>query len=599
MKKTSQDKLFIEADDANQKPNNSAYSLNNCITISQLMENIKPITEAEMCLNVLDIFVEDKSLSIAPIINEYFIPIGLIDRGRLTEIFFKPFSRDLYYKKSIREIMTKDPIIVDINTTIDELWHITLKIGMKNMCNGLIVTTDNRYAGIVSGHKLLEEISHRKQQELYFLAHYDQLTGIPNRLLFKDRLLQACHQAKRGERPFALVFIDVDQFKQINDTFGHGFGDQLLVNIANRLTKTVRESDTIARLGGDEFVIILQNLGEIKHADIVAQAIINAIREPILIFERTINVTASLGVALFPMHDITIDGIMHKADCAMYASKENGRNGYTIYSKDTDTLELTERPSLETELELAVNNGQLQLLYQPQIQYETNQVIGIEALLRWHHPTLGLVSPAQFIPIAEESGLISPIGEWVLTEACQQHTRWINQGLPKLRVAVNISVVQFRQANFCDLLSTIIEKTGIDPNHLELELTENVVMTDPIESIAILNKLRAMGIKLAIDDFGTGNTSLVHLARFPIDRIKIDPSFIRNIQDIPGNATIVRAIMAMGDSLGLEMIAEGVETLAELECIQNNHCEKIQGYLCSVPIPPEKFKAWYDDYTNN
>ncbi|MDO9104991.1 MAG: EAL domain-containing protein [Methylovulum sp.] len=589
--RAAKDKVLADLD--MKRPNlDGSYNQNQSATVKQLLHYVDPIPVQQRCLDVLNIFIEDKSLFTAPVINDNNVPVGLIDRGRLTEIFFKPYARDLHHRKLIGEIMTTDPVIVDINTSIDDLANITINAGMRHMANGFIIVESSAYVGMATGHKLLEEITQRKQQDLYFLAHYDQLTGVPNRLLFKDRLMQACQYAKRSDKPFALVFVDLDRFKQINDTLGHSFGDQLLINFAHRLTSSVRESDTVARMGGDEFVIILQNLTEAGHAEKVAATIIDNIRLPMLIFDREINVTASLGVALFPLHDDTVDGLIRKADAAMYEVKAKGRNGYIVYSEVYDQC-LIERSSLETDLRMALNNQELSVFYQPQIHLPSNRVIGVEALLRWHHPKRGLISPGTFIPIAEESGLILAIGAWVLHEACRQHVEWVSQGLPLLRMAINVSAIQFRQKEFCACVKDVIEGTGIDPSYIELELTESVVMTNPLQTVATLNELRALGIKLAIDDFGTGHSSLSYLTRFPIDRIKIDQSFVRNIQDVPANEAIVKAIIAMGGSLGLEMIAEGVETVHELECIKNHHCQEVQGFHFSKPIPAGEFKDYW------
>jgi len=591
--RTSKEKVLIDSD-INHEYINSTFDQNDSSTVKQLMHYVKPISVQKRCLDVLNIFIENKTLIAATIINDKNVPVGLIDRARLTEIFFKPYARDLHHKTLIDEIMTTDPVIVDINTSIDDLANITINAGMRHMSTGFIIVESSTYAGMATGHKLLEKITQRKQQEMYFLAHYDQLTGLPNRLLFKDRLLKACQHAKLNDKPFALIFVDLDRFKQINDIFGHSFGDQLLINFAHRLVSRVRESDTVGRMGGDEFVVILQNLEKAVHAEKIASAIVETIRQPMLIHNREIQITASLGVALFPLHEDTADGLIRKADAAMYKVKENGRNGYVVYSEQFDHC-LIERNSLETDLRMALNNNELSLFYQPQIHLETNQVIGVEALLRWHHPKGGLISPDKFIPIAEESGLIISIGEWVLHEACRQHAEWIRQGLPRLRIAVNVSATQFRQKDFGACVKKVIEDTGIDPKYIELELTESMVMTDPLQTVITLNELKSLGIKLAIDDFGTGYSSLSYLTRFPIDRIKIDQSFIRNIQDLPANEAIVRAIIAMGGSLGLEMIAEGVETLDELECIKNHRCQEVQGYYFSRPIPADEFKDWHQD----
>jgi diguanylate cyclase (GGDEF)-like protein len=448
---------------------------------------------------------------------------------------------------------------------------------------------------MATGHALLEDITHRRQRDLYNLAHFDQLTGLPNRLLFNDRLEQGCRNAQRNHKMLGLVFVDLDRFKYINDTMGHSFGDRLLRSVAERLSTCVRQSDTVARLGGDEFVLILQNIESEDDADNVMKSIIDKLREPIPIFQREIHITASLGMAFFPKHDQSIDGLIRKADAAMYDVKERGRNAFMVYTPEIEHGKVA-RMSVETQLRMALNNDELSLYYQPQIQLSELRVIGVEALLRWHHPQLGNVLPKTFIPIAEETGLIISIGEWVLREACRQHLRWIEQGLPAMRMAVNISGVQFKQLEFCGLVKRVIEDYGIDPQYLELELTESVVMTHAEYAVQTLMDLRALGVKLAIDDFGTGYSSLSYLRKFPLDRIKIDQSFIRHIKNTPANEAIVRAIIALGESLGLETIAEGVENIEELACVTSHHCHEVQGYHFAKPLPADQFASWHRQF---
>lgn len=560
-------------------------------TVQNILQYVEPIPVALRCLDVLNIFIDNTSLLIAPIVDAQHKPVGLIDRGRLTEIFFKPYARDLHHKKAIGEIMTTDPVIVDINTSIDDLANITINAGMRHMAQGFIVVENTLYVGMATGHRLLEEITHRKQQELYTLAHYDQLTGVPNRLLFKDRLMQACQQAKRSKKPFALVFVDLDRFKYINDTLGHSFGDQLLINFAHRLSACVRESDTVARLGGDEFVVILQNLSEAIHAEKVAATMIDKIRQPMMILGREVNMTASLGLALYPNHDDTVDGLIRKADAAMYVVKEKGRNGFLMFNERYDQ-NLSERNTFVTELKKAIDRQELALFYQPQIDTTTNQVMGVEALLRWYHPTQGLLMPSKFIGVAEDVGFIVTIGEWVINEACRQQVEWLDQGLPPLRIAINVSAIQFRQQDFSSRVQQIIHDYGIDPNYIELELTETMVMANPVQTVSTMSELKAIGIKIAIDDFGIGHSSLSYLSQFPLDRIKIDQSFVRDIQNFKANNVIVKAIVAIGQSLGISLIAEGVETEAELACIKSHNCHDIQGFYFTKPLPAHKFKDW-------
>ncbi|MGR9115361.1 MAG: putative bifunctional diguanylate cyclase/phosphodiesterase [Gammaproteobacteria bacterium] len=564
-------------------------------TVKQLLERIEPFSINDTCVDVLDRFIQDDELLTSAIIDDHRVPVGIMNRGRMTEIFIKPYARDLHHKKKISEIMDPKPIIVDIQTSIDDVAQMIIDSGMHHMAHGFIIVKNEVYAGIATGHALLEEITHRKQRDLYYLAHYDQLTGLANRLLFMDRLQQACQNTKRNDKMVALIFVDLDRFKYINDTLGHSFADQLLVTVAKRLSACVRESDTVARLGGDEFVVILQNIQNAEDTERVASALVDAIRQPLLISNREIQLTVSIGIALYPQHDGTPDGLIRKADAAMYQVKKQGRNDFLIYSEDLDQG-MAEQISLEAHLRKSLENRELSLFYQPQIHLLHNRVVGVEALLRWQHPELGLISPAKFIPIAEETGLIHSIGEWVLREACRQHCEWLSQGLPRLRIAINISAIQFRQKNFCAIIKQVAQETGIDPQYIELELTESMVMVYSEHTVETLAELRAFGIKLAIDDFGTGYSSLDYLRKFPVDRIKIDQSFIRNIKTIPANDAIVSAIIAMGDNLGLEMIAEGVETPDELECIKNHHCQEVQGYHFSRPVPAYEFGPWFRQF---
>lgn len=564
-------------------------------SVRRLLNYVEPISTQARCVEVLDHFIRNEDLPAVAIVNQQKTPVGIIDRGRISEVFLRPFSRDLLHNKRITEIMDTNPIIVDINAGIDNVAQIIIDSGMRHMVNGFVVLEEGVYAGMATGHALLEEIAHRRQRDLYILAHYDQLTGLPNRLLFNDRLQQACQNAERNNKMLALIFVDLDRFKYINDSMGHSFGDRLLRIAADRLTACVRQSDTVARLGGDEFVIILQNIDSEDAAAKVVANINDKLRLPMPVFEREIQVTASMGVAFYPLHDRSIDGLICKADAAMYEVKQRGRNAYLIYSAEMDHGNI-QRMSLETQLRMALESSELSLFYQPQIQLPGHQLVGVEALLRWQHPDLGMVSPATFIPIAEETGLIIPIGEWVLREACRQHLQWIKEGLPAFRMAVNISAVQFQQPEFCGLVKRIIDESGIDPQYLELELTESVVMNHAEQAVQTLMELRALGVKLAIDDFGTGYSSLSYLRKFPIDRIKIDQSFIRYIKSTPANEAIVRAIIALGNSLGLETVAEGVESSEELECVTSHQCHEVQGYHFAKPMATGDFGAWHRQF---
>lgn len=567
-------------------------------TVGRLLNYVEPINDNTRCVAVLDHFIRNENLPAVTVVDRNHTPVGIMDRGRISEIFLRPFARDLLFNKLITEIMDDQPIIVDVNAGIDDVAQIIIDSGMRHMVNGFVILRDGIYAGMATGHALLEEITYRKQRDLYLLAHYDQLTGLPNRLMFKDRLQQACQNAVRNQRMIALVFVDLDRFKFINDSMGHSFGDRLLLTVAERLTASVRQSDTVARLGGDEFVIILQNIDGESCATAVVTNIIATLRQPMSIYDHQFQATASMGIALYPQHDQTPEGLIRKADAAMYQAKQQGRNHFVVYAKSMDHG-MQERMHLETQLRIAMETMDFSLAYQPQIQLSDRQVVGVEALLRWQHPDMGTVSPAIFIPIAEETGLILAIGDWVLREACRQHLSWIRQGLPVFRMSVNISAKQFEQQGFAARVKQIIEETGIDPQNLELELTEGVVMAHAENAVRTLTSLRDLGVKLAIDDFGTGYSSLSYLRKFPIDKIKIDQSFIRHIQTTPANDAIVRAIIALGNSLGLVTIAEGVESDDELECIENHQCHEVQGYHFAKPLSPVDFSIWHRQFVDN
>ncbi|WP_367154096.1 putative bifunctional diguanylate cyclase/phosphodiesterase [Methylomonas sp. HYX-M1] len=560
--------------------------------VASLLLYVEPVMADSGCLQVLQRFVSDETLQAVAIVDDKHNAVGIIDRGKISDIFLRPFSRDLLGKKAISEIMDKQPIVVDIKTGIDDVARIIIDSGVRHMVNGFIIHDRGVYVGMATGLSLLKEITHRKQRELFIMAHYDLLTGLPNRLLFKDRLLQACQNAKRLGHLLALIFVDVDRFKAINDSMGHAFGDKLLQNIASRLAASVRQSDTVARLGGDEFVIVLQNVKSSQDVCGIVGDIAEQLRQPIPIYEREIHVTTSMGIALYQDYQDSAEELVRKADIAMYEVKQRGRNGYLLYAPDMEQQDDI-RMSLETQLRMAIDGGELSLYYQPQVDLKQNCMIGVEALLRWNHPNLGSISPAVFIPIAEETGLIIPIGEWALKQAVQQHLEWIAQGLPPLRVAVNISAVQFQADGFADKVRRIVADSGIDPAYLELELTESGVMSRAELAIKTLTDLRALGVKLAIDDFGTGYSSLSYLRRFPIDRIKIDQSFVRDIHNTPANEAIVKAIIALGDSLGLEMLAEGVENQQELAWIMSHHCREAQGYHFAKALSPADLRSWY------
>jgi diguanylate cyclase (GGDEF)-like protein len=469
---------------------------------------------------------------------------------------------------------------------------IIIDAGMQHMVSGFIVTEDGKYLGVGNGHSLLNQITQRKQAELHYLAHYDQLTKIPNRMLMNDRLQMACRDADRNNSLVGLMFVDLDRFKQINDTMGHSFGDILLQAVAERLESCIRGNDTVARLGGDEFAVLLHKLEDAGDADATAQRIVDIFRRPFSILDREVFITASLGITIYPRDEQEINNLLAKADAAMYEAKTSGRNAFRTYRPGL-SMHSMDHLSLEADLRRAIEREELVLHYQPQVSVANGTLIGVEALIRWQHPQRGLLSPAAFIGIAEDSGMIIDIGNWVLREACRQQRTWSLQHIPSLRMAINISAMQFRRDDFTEIVRTIIEETGVDPGCIELELTENVAMHHADDVLNTLRELKKIGVKLAIDDFGTGFSNLSYLQRFPFDRLKIDQSFVRGIEHMPANRSIVQAIVSLAKSLSLEVVAEGVETAAEYAQTSACACDEVQGYFHARPMPAADMLAWW------
>jgi diguanylate cyclase (GGDEF)-like protein/PAS domain S-box-containing protein len=442
------------------------------------------------------------------------------------------------------------------------------------------------------------DISERKaaDERIHFMAHYDALTGLPNRVLLHDRLLQAILHAKRKNTKVAILFLDLDRFKIINDTLGHSVGDLLLQAVAKRLQKCVRATDTVARIGGDEFIIVLNDLVDSDLVGKVAQKIMTTIAESFLIREQELHTTTSIGISLFPADGVANEELISNADVAMYRAKENGKNTYQFFTSSMNTSSY-ERLTVENKLRRALERQEFILHYQPQVDSGTGKIIGAEALVRWQNPEIGLVPPDMFISLAEENGLIVPIGEWVLREACRQNAEWQKLGLPKLTVAVNLSAMQFHQKNLTDMIAEALKETGLHSDWLELEITESGIMKHG-NAISTLNELRDMGIKLSIDDFGTGYSSLSHLKKFPLNKLKIDKSFVDDITTDHDDAAIASAIISMAKSLHLKVIAEGVENKEQLAFLQSQGCYEIQGYFFSRPLPAKDFKLFVEQWNS-
>lgn len=434
----------------------------------------------------------------------------------------------------------------------------------------------------------------RAESEIQQLINYDTLTGLPNRSLLHDRLKLAIAQASRDLQLVGVLFLDLDRFKSINDTLGHRVGDKLLKTVAKRLAACVRESDTLARLGGDEFVAILVGVNTAEGITTVAKKILMLISEPIYIEDHEIYTSGSIGIAVYPMDGDDSHTLLKHADLAMYQAKELDRNNFQYFSRDMN-IKVLERMMLENSMRKALEREEFFLVYQPQVDARSGRITGMEALLRWQHPDLGLLAPDKFISLAEETGFIIPIGEWVLRAACRQNKAWQQLGLPAVRVAVNLSAKQFGQYHLDEMIASTLMETGLDPEWLELEITESAIMKNADQNAIILRKLKDMGVSLAIDDFGTGYSSLSYLKHFPISRLKIDRSFVRDITTNSDDAAIAEIIIAMAQTLKLSVIAEGVETRAQMELLSFNNCIEMQGYLFSRPVMPEQFEIFLSE----
>ena len=426
--------------------------------------------------------------------------------------------------------------------------------------------------------------------QMTHLAEHDFLTGLPNRMLLQDRLSHSIALARRDMKQVAVLFLDLDGFKYINDSLGHSTGDKLLQSVARRLVDCVRESDTVSRQGGDEFLVLLSEVQHSEDPAITARRMLQAVSQPHSIDQHELHVSTSIGVSVYPDDGLDAETLIKNADTAMYQAKESGRHSYRFF-KPAMNDQAVERQFIEESLRRGLERNEFSLHYQPKITLRTGKIAGAEALLRWAHPVRGSILPTEFIPVAEDCGLIVPIGKWVLGEACRQARAWADAGLPVPTVAVNISAVELRHEGFLDGVFAILKATGLDPASLELELTESVLMKRPEATVSILQTLRDAGVQVALDDFGTGYSSLSYLRKLPIDALKIDQSFVRHISAVPDETTIVAAVISLGRSLKLRVVAEGVETLEELAFLEAHQCHEAQGYYCSRPIPAVGFQT--------
>jgi diguanylate cyclase (GGDEF)-like protein/PAS domain S-box-containing protein len=453
-----------------------------------------------------------------------------------------------------------------------------------------ITCVRNEHGAISHYIVIFSDITQRKaaSARIEHLAHYDALTNLPNRTLLHDRLAHALTMAQRNRSGVAVLFLDIDLFKTVNDSLGHVVGDQLLRTIATRLTQCLRTGDTVSRRGGDEFIGVLLDIDDVGELSQIVEKLLNAIRRPVAIDGIELNVTASIGVSLYPQDGQDIETLIKHADIAMYHAKERGRNNYQFFKRDLNA-DVSQRLALENGLHRALEREEFELHYQPQMDTATGEIRGCEALIRWQHPERGLLLPDRFIPLAEKCGLINAIGEWVLRAACAQHHRWQADGLGAVRTAVNLSGIQLRQKNFPDKVAEILRERAMDPYSLAIELTESTLLQDVQTTVCCLQQLKAMGLQIVLDDFGTGYSSLSYLKRFPIDKLKIDKSFVHDLPRGDDDITLVRTIINMGHNLHLAVIAEGVETRDQFEFLRSEQCEEMQGNFIGRPMTAAEF----------
>jgi diguanylate cyclase (GGDEF)-like protein/PAS domain S-box-containing protein len=534
-------------------------------------------------LGIFQTTAEGEFLNVNPALARmagYDSPKDFLNSVHGTDELYEDSTR----REELRELIRAHKVVRDFEV------EFKIKDGSKRTASINVGAMADREGENLYLEGTVQDITERKAAEarVHFLAYHDALTGLPNRALFEDRLANALANAQRRGERVAVLWLDLDNFKSINDSLGHSLGDLLLKQVGERLQKYMRAQDTVAKVAGDEFVFALINPGHMSHAGAAAERIRRVVAGEFEVQGHVLNVTCSIGISLSPDHGTDSETLIKNADAAMYSAKENGRNNSRFFTQELNA-KAEERLALENNLRVALDRGEFFLVYQPQLEIASGRITGVEALLRWRHPELGLVPPDKFIPIAENSGLIVPIGEWVLGMACTQARRWQEMGLPLLPMAVNVSAVQLHQERFVQMVRRVLDETGLAPRYLELEITERVLLSNTQKTLAMLQELARMGLQLSIDDFGAGYSSLSYLQDLPVGKLKIDRSFIQAMTVNPRDTAIVAAVISMGHSLNLKMLAEGVETKEQMSFLRAHNCDEIQGYYFSKPLAADAF----------
>ncbi len=551
-------------------------------TLRDIAEPAIPVSPGALGKHVYDRFRNEPDLMILPVVDDEDRPVGILERNDFFLKMAAEFGRAIYAERPIERLMDSAPLVVDASLPLAQFTTEALSDRPSELLRGFIVHDDGRYLGVGTVMALL----HAANRAFVQLAHYDPLTGLPNRVLFHKQLREALARAARADGDVAVLLIDLDRFKTVNDTLGHAVGDELLRAAAQRLRSCVREGDTVARMGGDEFAIVQNGLSSPDDARYLASRVVATMNTPLDLHGNNVVASASVGVALAPLDGRDPDELLKKADMAMYRVKGDGRRGFHFFEPAMDEL-LQSRRRLELDLREALELEQFELFYQPLYDLERERVTGCEALLRWRHPERGLVSPGDFIPLAEEIGLILPMGDWVLRRACSEAARWP----ASVSLAVNLSPIQFRDRRLLDTVKGALDASGLSPQRLQLEITESVLLADNAANLDLLHDLRKLGVRISMDDFGTGYSSLSYLRSFPFDKIKIDQTFVRDIPRDADALAIIRAVADLGERLGIVTTAEGVETAEQFDELRRQGCREIQGYLISPPKPAVEIMA--------